>query len=279
MKTLLLVGLVATTAFAQAPDTLSGLVYRENVRGFLTSLMSIVSLHDDGTYTSIMIQGTFSRYDSFANVQPQDQGTYTYERTGPNTGTLSFTSSPGGGMSIVRPRQLVFTTDKHGNLTSVWGYYDADGQFYLGTAADTAIVNISTRGWASASKPMIVGFYVSDRPRSVLLRAIGPSLAQFDGVEEADDAILELVQHTVIPNVPPLHVINDDWGIDPYLRLPESAAMPAETVGAFVGAFPLEDGSKDAATVVKLTPGSYTMVIRTKSEVLKEVLGEVYVVP
>lgn len=46
-----------------------------------------------------------------------------------------------------------------------------------------------------------------------------------------------------------------------------------------MGAFPLPEGSKDAALVLMFPPGVYTAVIRTKSETPREVLAEIYVVP
>ena len=154
------------------------------------------------------------------------------------------------------------------------------GNFAISSVSDAPIVNASARGTASASKPLILGFYVSGRPRHVLVRAIGPSLAQFDVPDAAEDTTLELVAAAPpLPGREALRALNDDWEIDNYHNLAPGAAPPATTIGEFMGAFPLSVGVKDSALALHLSPGAYTAVIRTKSEIPAEVLAEIYVVP
>ncbi|HUG11004.1 MAG TPA: hypothetical protein VMM36_08320 [Opitutaceae bacterium] len=154
------------------------------------------------------------------------------------------------------------------------------GTFTISSVSEAPIVNTSARGMASASKPLIFGFYVSERPRHVLVRAIGPSLAEYDVPDAAEDTTLELVAAAPsAPGRPVLRALNDDWEIDSYHNLAPGASSPTTTIGEFMGAFPMPEGSKDAALAVRLSPGSYTVVIRTKSETPAEVLAEIYVVP
>jgi hypothetical protein len=67
-------------------------------------------------------------------------------------------------------------------------------------------------------------------------------------------------------------LMNDDWGDD------AQAAVTA-VVAAQVGAFPLPVGSADAAVVVTLPPGGYTLHASGKDGSTGVALVEVYLVP
>jgi hypothetical protein len=62
---------------------------------------------------------------------------------------------------------------------------------------------------------------------------------------------------------------NDNWGDDPAVA---AAATQA-------GAFPLNAGSKDAAAVVTLNPGLYTVVVTGVGSATGAVLIEIYELP
>jgi hypothetical protein len=115
----------------------------------------------------------------------------------------------------------------------------------------------------------------------VLVRAIGPTLAQFDVADAAEDTILEIVPASPSAPIPGVTLgnWNDDWEHDLFSRSVSGAIRPAVAIGSFMGAFPLPEGSKDSAIVLWLVPGAYTALIRTKSQTPAEVLGEIYVVP
>ena len=108
------------------------------------------------------------------------------------------------------------------------------------------LANISTRGRAGAGDNlMIAGFVVSGNgSRSVLIRAIGPTLAGFGVDGPLADPKLVLYRGQDV-----LHQ-NDNW----------SGSMIAETTSR-LGAFALANGSADAAMLVDLPPGSYTAQI------------------
>jgi len=76
----------------------------------------------------------------------------------------------------------------------------------------------------------------------VLVRAIGPALANFGVPGVVTDPTLKLYRGSVVEGS------NDDWGTDP--------AVPAAS--STVGAFALPAGSTDAALVATLVPGPYT---------------------
>lgn len=130
------------------------------------------------------------------------------------------------------------------------------------------LINLSTRGEVGRNDDiLIVGVVVSgDRAKRLLIRGIGPGLGAF-GVEGAlADPQLQLYQgNTVVRQ-------NDNWS--------ESAdAGSLEESARLVGAFKLTEGSKDAALLVYLAPGSYTAHIRGAGATTGVALVEVYEVP
>jgi hypothetical protein len=293
MRALILVGLVATTALAQAPESVGGNIYHEHSagpgdylpNGRFGSTSFVTVLRTDGTYSTIyrvdtihILPGGSPPIIPISSVGSVETGNYAYVKTSERDATLTLTSSGGPG---AWERKLSFVSDHGGSvgrpLTS-----DYTGEFWLSSFGQAPVMNVSARGTASASKPLIVGFYVSGRPRLVLIRGVGPALSQFDVPNAAEDSTIAIVASS-LPDVDLVSLgrWNDDWEVqaNPYPLLVPGAVSPAETVGAFTGAFVLPSGSKDAALVVELPPGSYTALIRTKSEIPAEVLGEIYVVP
>ena len=147
-----------------------------------------------------------------------------------------------------------------GSGVAIVEVYDAD------TGATSArLTNISTRGYvATGNSIMIPGIVVHEPGRRLLIRAIGPGLA-FSGLTP------------LLPN-PQLRVVdargievfrNTDWG---------STTTAPETVAAghATGAFALPDGSKDAAVVVSLPAGNYTVLVSDEADGQGIALVEVY---
>jgi len=127
-----------------------------------------------------------------------------------------------------------------------------------------ALINLSIRGLVnSASDPLIAGFVMSGtQPKRVLVRGVGPSLANF-GVENAlSDPVLriEAAGQTVASN--------DNWQ--------DHDQSLIKTANQLVGAFALDHGSSDAAILVTLPPGVYTAVVTGASESSGPALLEVY---
>jgi len=141
--------------------------------------------------------------------------------------------------------------------------YDADSDSAAGTSA---ITNLSTRGQIDGdSSPLIAGFAVNGASvRRVLVRGVGPSLALFGLGAVLADPIL-----TIYQNGQPI-AQNDDWG---------SVAADVSAASAASGAFALANGSKDAAIVVSLPPGSYTAVVSGAGNTSGAALVEVYELP
>ena len=110
------------------------------------------------------------------------------------------------------------------------------------------LINLSSRARIAAdgSGVLITGFVIGGTdPKRVLLRAVGPTLGTF-GVQGAlVDPKLQLFDSRG-----KLVTAIDDW----------SGSEVAAAASA-VGAFPLVVGSKDAAVVITLQPGAYTMQV------------------
>ncbi len=131
-------------------------------------------------------------------------------------------------------------------------------------AAPSALINISARGRiATASDNNIVGFVISGSvPRTILIRAVGPSLVPYGVTDALPDPAFKLYQgQTVL-------AANDNWG-----AAAASLAATFSRVGAFAYSGP---ASKDAATVVTLLPGVYSVVATSADGGTGTVLVEVY---
>jgi hypothetical protein len=109
------------------------------------------------------------------------------------------------------------------------------------------MVNLSVRTTAGAeANTLIVGFVVNGTgSRSLLLRAVGPTLAGFGvGGALADPRLTAFAGEAVLAT-------NDNWGT-------AANAATVATTAASVGAFALPAGSLDAALLATFSPGGYT---------------------
>ncbi|MEY4004331.1 MAG: hypothetical protein RLZZ221_427, partial [Verrucomicrobiota bacterium] len=128
------------------------------------------------------------------------------------------------------------------------------------------LINVSVRKRVAAGDLLTAGFVLGGvTARTVLVRAMGPSLTQF-GIAASDvmaDPRLELFSAgTRIAG-------NDNWGGDPQLA----------AVGTGVGAFaPRGPTTTDAILLITLAPGNYTAQA-TGGSGAGQVVVEVYEVP
>ena len=107
---------------------------------------------------------------------------------------------------------------------------------------------------------LIAGFTVSGTGnKPLLIRAVGPTLAAFGVGGTLADPKLEIYNAQGVKVTE-----NDTW----------SAGL--STTFASVGAFPLTAGSRDAALLTSLPPGSYTAQIRGADGGTGEALVEIY---
>jgi rhamnogalacturonyl hydrolase YesR len=126
--------------------------------------------------------------------------------------------------------------------------------------------NVSARGSASATSPLMAGFTVSaGGAKLVLVRAVGPTLAAFGVGEALTNPFLRVFNANRSRAWQ-----NDDWQSTPqYLALDPASgattllasytqARDLATSAREAGAFPLGARSRDAALAIVLPPGSYT---------------------
>lgn len=129
--------------------------------------------------------------------------------------------------------------------------------------------NVAVRGnTGTGAATLILGMnIVGTGKRTVLVRGVGPELAQF-GLNAIPDPQLEIfdgANRSVLAN--------DNWNAADFV----SEMLQARE---FVGAFPLSAGSADASTLALLDPGSYTMQITAGTGTASgEALVEIYEVP
>lgn len=128
-----------------------------------------------------------------------------------------------------------------------------------------ALANVSARTRSGAGGDVLIaGFGISGTgTKTLLVRAVGPGLVPF-GV----DGTLADPQLAIFSGASQI-AANDNWG--------NSAALA--TAATQVGAFALPAGSRDAALLINLPPGSYTAQITGANNSAGIVLIEVYDVP
>jgi hypothetical protein len=139
--------------------------------------------------------------------------------------------------------------------------YDANG------AQETAhFANVSARGVAAnGSSALTIGFVIAGSgTKSLLIRAVGPTLSQFSVTGALGDPSL-----TVFDSSGNAVATNAGWG--------GTAALTAAF--SSVSAFPLPAGSKDSAVQVALPPGAYSAQVVGSSGDAGIALIEVYEMP
>jgi len=158
---------------------------------------------------------------------------------------------------------VVVASSNNATGTALAEIYDADPS--PGATMSPRLLNLSTRGEIAAGGSMIAGFVISGtQPRRVLLRAVCPSLAQFNVPGAIADPVL-----TLYDSDNKVVATNDDWEIS------RSAAAIAATA-QYLGAFALNPASLDSALLVTLAPGAYTAVVTGANGASGIALVEVY---
>lgn len=130
--------------------------------------------------------------------------------------------------------------------------------------APVRLVNVSTSGFVgTGDRALVPGFFIGGTaPKRLLIRAVGPGLAQF-GVT----GVLADPQLSIAPLGKDFVVaVNDNWG--------GSSALQAAFAQA--AAFALPSGSNDAAIVLQLPPGGYTVVVSGVGSTSGTALVEIY---
>ena len=116
----------------------------------------------------------------------------------------------------------------------------------MDNASSSQLTNISTRGLVQAGDFVMIGGFVSSAPdgssAQLLIRAIGPSLAQFGITNILADPALRLIDGNGVTIA-----FDDNW------RDTQEAAIQA------TGNAPASDS--ESAILARLSPGSYTALV------------------
>jgi hypothetical protein len=137
----------------------------------------------------------------------------------------------------------------------------------VATSSGTTLANLSTRGIAgSGSSTMIVGFVVTgSKPKTVLLRSVGPTLNRFGLTGTLGDPKLTVLDSSSTA----LATSATIWD--------QSAnAADIRSTSSRVGAFDLTAGSRDAVLLLTLPPGTYTAQTNSPAGSTGLVLVEAY---
>jgi uncharacterized delta-60 repeat protein len=146
--------------------------------------------------------------------------------------------------------------------------YDASGSgFNLSTPR---LVNVSARAEVGTGEAALIAGFVIDgaTPRTVLVRAVGPTLSTYGVIGTLADPQLEITQ--TVNGATVTVATNDNWAGN------AQVASTAVTVGAFDLS---SASSKDAAILVTLPPGVYSAKVTGVGNTTGIALIEVYEVP
>ncbi len=126
--------------------------------------------------------------------------------------------------------------------------------------------NLSTRTALKAGDDVVIGGFVVEETdgKTVLIRGVGPTLANWGVDDPLADPVIKIFNQDG-----ELVATNERWEDDASAdRLPELAAQ--------LGAFPLLEGSADAATIATLPAGNYSVHLRSATGQAGTALLEIY---
>jgi len=132
--------------------------------------------------------------------------------------------------------------------------------------ADARLVNLSTRGYVGEGEAVLIGGFVIEGESSMnlLIRGVGPGLANQGVPSPLTNPMLTLYSGSEVL------AENDDWE--------EDRASEKLKVFTDVGAFSLASGSQDAAMLVTLGQGLYTVILYGAAGETGIALFEIYVI-
>ncbi len=128
------------------------------------------------------------------------------------------------------------------------------------------LVNISSRAFVGTQSEVVIPgvVVIGDMPTDILVRAIGPSLGQFEIAGALEHPVLEVLNSSG-------EVIASNHGWNGLSSISEAAAS--------VGAFPIDTESQDAAMIISLDTGLYTLRISGEEGTTGVALVELYALP
>jgi hypothetical protein len=124
-----------------------------------------------------------------------------------------------------------------------------------------AMVNVSTRAFVGTGDQVLIGGFVVNGAKKVVIRAAGPALLNYGVTNALADPVLKIFSGST------QIAANDDWGSQ------AAGINPADTAA---GGLAFAAGSKDAALALTLEAGAYTAIVEAKNAAVGSGLVEVY---
>jgi hypothetical protein len=132
----------------------------------------------------------------------------------------------------------------------------------IGFDANARLANVSSRGFIGTGDNILIGGFVAGPQTSavtgVVIRAIGPSLSQFNVPQPIPDTTLELHNGNGVTIAS-----NDDWQSDQKAAIEATGLAPS-------------DSHESAILMQHFEPGPYTAIIRGKNNAVGVGLVEIY---
>src|SRR5438270_6266072 len=182
-------------------------------------------------------------------------------------GSLDFSFDPGAGFAgsltndATQVRSLALQRAERivvgGTFTSYNGVPRANiARLFAGAAA---LQNISARAHVFTGERVLIGGFIIEgaQSKTILIRAIGPSLAGFGIVMPLADPILELHDYTGA-----LIASNDNWQDSQRAQILDSGLAPSNDL--------------ESAIVATLAPGAYTAIVQGKAMTTGTALVEIF---
>ncbi len=231
----------AIAAAARADGAADGLI--EAAGAPVSGLYQVVAVGTSGTTTVTVFAGADGR-------------AYVFSSDGTHASGAATTVSNTGALSVTLPDQsrvaLTFAADGTvtGTLTPTSGVATTISGGAEAVAATQRMINMSARGRTSTGNAVLIsGFVISgSSPKRVVVRVAGPILTNFDVPNVLPNPSL-----TIFNSSGTSIATNDDWGS----QSPANPDIASQMLAA--GAFPFGANSKDAAIVIRLAPGAYTV--------------------
>ena len=206
---------------------------------------SIIAQNDDWQRTQM---GGIIRSNQVAEIQHSQ-----HTPTNPAESAIIATLQPGNYTAIVRGKN---------NTTgaALVEVYDL-GIACFDASCNAQVANISTRGMVQTGNNILDGGFIvqGDMPATVIVRAIGPSLAKYGITNPLQDPTLELHDHNGARIA-----YNDNW-------------ISAPNKQAIISSGHAPSNNLESAILRSLSPGNYTAIVRGKNGATGIALVEAYV--
>jgi uncharacterized delta-60 repeat protein len=145
-------------------------------------------------------------------------------------------------------------------------------------ASDTSsrLANLSARATVTSTGSLISGMVVTGtKPKTMLVRGVGPGLAKFGVTGVLSDPVI-----AVYNGGGSVMGTNDNWSTTTLSTISSTSyASSVNAAAKVVNAFPLDANSTDAAVVVTLQPGAYTVQLRGADGGTGAAMIELYELP